>query len=72
MGGLFSGPNVTPTPLPKPKPVRMPTETDPALLEAAKRTREAALRRTGRQSTILTENLAGTTGIGSSGVKLGA
>jgi hypothetical protein len=53
-----------------PKPVRMPTETDPNVLAAAQRTREGAMRRMGRQSTIMTDMTKATTG--SSGTKLGA
>jgi hypothetical protein len=45
--------------LPKPKPVRMPTEIDPVILEAQKRTREAALKRRGRLSTLLTDHIGG-------------
>lgn len=48
----------------------MPTETDPSILEAAKRTRRAALQRTGRLSTILTDQTGDA--IGSSGQTLGA
>ena len=67
MGSLFS-PKV---PKPEaPKPVRMPTETDPDVLAAAQRTRDNAMRRMGRQSTILTDMTKATTG--SSGQKLGA
>ncbi len=75
MGGMS-----TPKPE-KPKVVRMPNEEDPAALEAAKRRREAAVQRQGRQSTILTDQamtragLGGGSGnatIGSSGKALGA
>lgn len=70
MGGLFGGgKQAAPQPLPTPKPVRMPHEQDTALLDAAKRTREAMLRRTGRLSTILTDNLKDS--VGSSGRALG-
>lgn len=48
----------------------MPTETDPNILAAAQRTREGAMRRMGRQSTIMTDMTKATTG--SSGAKLGA
>lgn len=67
MSGLFGGK------MPKPQlppPVRMPTETDPDVLAAAKRTRENAMRRSGRMSTIMTDMTKATTG--SSGSKLGA
>jgi hypothetical protein len=64
MGGQASAP------LPKPRVTRMPTETDPSILEAAKRTRKAAMMRSGRMSTIMTDNLQST--IGSSGSTLGA
>lgn len=53
-----------------PRVVRMPTETDPDILAAQQRTRQAAMRRTGRQSTILTDNTRDT--VGSSGRALGA
>lgn len=60
----------TPLPeLPKPTPVRMPTADDPDLLAAATRRREAMMRRSGRMSTILSDNLREVTG--SSGQKLG-
>ena len=72
MAGMF-GKAKTPPP---PKPVRQPVETDPEVLAAARRTREGALRRTGRLSTMLTEGsqMAGGIGelIGSSGERLGA
>lgn len=56
MSGLFSKPNVMPaTPAPAARPIRMPNENDPMMMEAAKRTREAAMRRTGRMSTMLTD-----------------
>lgn len=69
MGGLFSKPK-TPEAPPPPKPVRMPVETDPAIAQAAQRTRQAAMMRQGRLSTILTDQTRQTTG--SSGQKLGA
>jgi hypothetical protein len=53
-----------------PKPVRMPFETDPEVQAASQRTRENALRRRGRLSTILTDQTKSTSG--SSGQKLGA
>jgi hypothetical protein len=53
--------------LPEPRVVRMPTENDPNILAAAQRTREAAMKRRGRLSTIMTDS-----DIGSSGSKLGA
>lgn len=56
--------------LPKPKVTRMPTDSDPALLAAAQRTRRAAMQRQGRLSTIMTDQTQGT--IGSSGTSLGA
>jgi hypothetical protein len=49
---------------------RMPTEQDPALLAASRRTRERSMRRRGRMSTILTDQVKSMTG--SSGTKLGA
>ena len=46
-----------------PKPVRMPVETDPTILAASQRTRQAAMQRKGRQSTIMTDKeLTGSTG----------
>ena len=76
MGGMS-------TPKPKePRVVRMAREDDPAAIEAAKRRKEAAMQRKGRQSTILSDNTqsraglgAGASGnptIGSSGATLGA
>lgn len=77
MGGLFGGGNrptavatPAPAPLPTPKVQRMPTETDPSILAAAQRTRRAAMQRSGRLSTILTDQTQDT--VGSSGMKLGA
>lgn len=55
-------PAMKPTALPQPRVVRMPTETDPAVLAAGQRTRRAALARHGRGSTILTDNLQNTLG----------
>lgn len=68
MGGMFSKPKMPKAP-PPPKPVRMAVETDPAVLQAAERRRQADMQRQGRMSTILTDNLRAT---GSSGQKLGA
>jgi hypothetical protein len=48
----------------------MPTETDPEVRAAGIRARENALRRSGRLSTIMTDQTRETTG--SSGQKLGA
>ena len=62
-GGSFKAP-------PPPKPVRMPTATDPEIEAAARRTRASALKRKGRNSTILTDSTQST--VGSSGQKLGA
>lgn len=80
MSGLFGGGSSPSYPgqgagildggMPKPKVVRMPTETDPSVLAAAQRLRSAALKRTGRMSTILTDQLNQT--VGSSGSALGA
>lgn len=67
MSGLFGGGKQK---LPEVKPVRMPVETDPEVIAAGKRTRENALRRQGRLSTIMTDQVAST--VGSSGAKLGA
>lgn len=62
---IITGPEPT-----KPRKTRMPSEGDPAMLEAAQRTRKAAMMRRGRASTIMTDNLRDT--VGSSGQKLGA
>ena len=69
MSGLFKTP-ATPAPPPVPKPTRMPFQTDPDVLAAGQRTREAAMRRQGRLATILTDQTQQT--VGSSGRKLGA
>ena len=60
-------PQVTTVTQEVPKSVRMPFEQDPEVIAAGKRTREKAMRRSGRQSTILTDQAAS----GSSGQKLG-
>jgi hypothetical protein len=65
MASLFSSPKLPPPP----KPVRMPNETDPEVHAAGMRARENALRRSGRLSTIMTDQTRETTG--SSGQKLG-
>ena len=71
MGGLFSKPKIPKIePPPAPKSVRMPVETDPEVTAATQRTRQSAMRRQGRLSTILTDQTRATTG--SSGQKLGA
>ena len=67
MKALFGG---SPKAPPPPKPVRMPTPTDPDVEAASKRTRQRALDRKGRLSTILTDQTQST--VGSSGQKLGA
>jgi hypothetical protein len=54
----------------KPKPVRMPVDDDPAMLEAARRTRKSAMQRRGRASTIMTDATGDI--VGSSGKSLGA
>lgn len=59
----------TPKPPPAPKPVRMAVETDPDVVAAGNRTRLAALNRSNRLSTIMTDSLRNTVG---SGRKLGA
>ena len=77
MGNLF-GPKIPPAPAAAPAPeapaaprvTRMPTETDPSIVTAAQRTRKAALARTGRLSTIMTDSTSDT--VGSSGRTLGA
>jgi hypothetical protein len=73
MSTLFKSPLATATrtpDLPVPKVARMPVETDPSALAAAQRTRASALRRRGRQSTIMTD--MGGDMVGSSGQSLGA
>ena len=75
MAGLFGGPKIPPLPpSPEPpKPVRMPVESDPAVRQAALRSREKMLHSSGRLSTILTDQTAGTAGYGAGGKqKLGA
>jgi len=52
MGGLFGG---GPKPPKLPPPVRKPVETDPELEKAGLRAREDARRRSGRLSTLLTD-----------------
>ena len=66
MAGLFGK---APPPPPPPKKVRMPNETDPAIQAAAERQKAAAMQRSGRMSTILTDATRATSG---SGQKLGA
>ena len=72
MAGMFGKPKMPPPP----KVVRQPVETDPEVLAAARRSRESALRRNGRLSTMLTDSTQATGGIGeligSSGERLGA
>lgn len=78
MSKMFGGaPKAAPVTIPKPKlpaPVRMPTPTDPAMEDAAQRSRVIAMKRKGRMSTILTDQMSGNAGgsMGSSGTKLGA
>jgi hypothetical protein len=48
--------------MPSARVARMPTEMDPKSLAAAYRTRLAASRRSGRQSTILTDSDMGSSG----------
>lgn len=69
MASLFKAPKLPPPP----KPVRMPVETDPELVAASQRARASALRRSGRLSTIMTDQTRETTNTtGSSGKYLGA
>ena len=72
MAAMFSKPKMPdmPDPPPPPKPVRMPAETDPQVQAAMERTRQNAMRRSSRLSTIMTDQTRSTTG--SSGQKLGA
>ena len=53
---IFSGPK-KPPPVPAPQP--MPDLLDPAVLAARRRTLDAAMARTGRASTNLTDDYAG-------------
>ena len=59
MASLFGKTPAMPVP---PKPTRMPVETDPDILAAGRRTRQAALMRKGRLSTIMTDMTRSTTG----------
>jgi hypothetical protein len=68
MSGLFSKPKILPPP--KPKPVRMPIPEDTK--EQGLLRRRAMARRRGRANTIMTADLQGTQGTGSSGQTLGA
>lgn len=61
MGKLFGGGSKPAAPPPAPV-VRMPVETDPSVLAAGERARAEARRRSGRLSTILSDNLRGLTG----------
>lgn len=76
MASVFKTPKIAapeaaaPIELPTPKKVRMPTMSDDVTRSAAERTRSAALKRRGRQSTIMTDQTKSITG--SSGAKLGA
>ena len=72
MSGLFGGGGTPPPPpkMPEPKVTRMPAETDPSIVAAGKRTREKYMRRKGRLSTIMTDNI-GSSVVGSSGKQLG-
>lgn len=61
MAGLFGGKAKTPPP---PKPVRQPTPDDPAMRQAAMRARADTMDRSGRLSTILTDQTQQTLGAG--------
>ena len=65
MGSLFSKPKAPAAP----KSVRMPVESDPDVLAAGERAKRGAMSRSGRMSTILTDQTQGV--VGSSGQKLG-
>lgn len=69
MKPLFGGGGTVQAPA-APKPIRMPQQDDPDILAAAQRSRQAQMARSGRLSTILTDQTKATTG--SSGQKLGA
>lgn len=70
---MFSGGPAMPAPPPLPAPTepeqpeykRLTLPTDPDVLAAAQRTRQAALARKGRLSTILTDQTRGVGGYGS-------
>lgn len=66
MAGMFGKSKMPPPP----KAQRMPTEMDPNVQAAAMRARADALNRSGRLSTILTDQTGDV--VGSSGEKLGA
>lgn len=68
MTQLFKSPK-TPE-ISNPRTIRMPGQDDPSLQSAAQRTRQNALQRRGRLSTIMTDMTK--TATGSSGAKLGA
>ncbi len=68
MTAMFGGPKAQEPQTPR--TIRMPTQDDPDVLAAAQRTRAAAMSRTGRLSTILTDQTKATTG--GTGQKLGA
>ncbi len=71
MTSLFKTPKMPAAPeIEKPRSVRMPVENDANARAAAARTRQGAMMRQGRLSTILTDQTKATTG--SSGQKLGA
>lgn len=61
MAGLFGGKSKMPPP---PRAQRMPTEADPSIQAAAMRQRESALRRSGRLSTVLTDQTQDVVGAG--------
>lgn len=58
MGGLFGGGSKTET-VQKPRVERLPDEADPAYKAAAQRSKKQAQGRSGRESTILTEDSFG-------------
>lgn len=74
MTGLFGGGQIPK--LPTPKVVRLPTETDPSIVAAGRRTMAEALKRSGRRATMKTDRTRGIAGIntiiGSTGRSLGA
>lgn len=71
LGELVAGGRKEAPPPPTPQPVvRMPDESDPAVLEARKKRREAATGK-GRESTILSGDSGGTGGSSYTGTVLG-
>lgn len=71
MTSLFKPPSVPMPKMPEPKTIRMPREDSKETIAAGLKTREAFMRRRGRQSTIMTERGGNGSVVGSSGKVLG-